>query len=115
MCNKENVKSVIIFTAGSGVISRTLTPFGLQSGAEYVKDELRFLTERCKETNTIVIVASEMALFDKTPPQSTNSFRDNRNVAFNEAVRQYASELHLPFIDNYDISLSAGKSKWSTV
>ena len=113
MCNTQSLPGIIVIVIGSGVISRTLPPDGLQRGVVFVKDELSYLKEMCEGTNTIVIVGSEMALFDMHPPKQGNSFRDNRNVAFNEAVRQISKNLHLPFIDHYGVSLSAGRSDWA--
>ena len=114
MCNTQSRPGIIVIVIGSGVISRTLPPDGLKRGAVFVKDELSYLKNMCDGTNTIVIVGSEMALFDMFPPNLGNSFRDNRNVAFNEAVHQISRNLHLPFIDNYGVSLSAGRSEWAS-
>ena len=116
MCNAKSLPGIIVIVVGSGVISRTLPPDGLERGVVFVKDELSYLKEMCEGTNTTVIVGSEMALFDMWPPKwgNGNSFRDNRNVAFNEAVREISRDLHLSFIDNYGLSLSAGRSDWAS-
>jgi len=111
ICEKGR-HSTLIFCAGSGIISRALPPNDLSAGVNYVRKELEWLRNRC-HPHTKIIVASEMALFDEFFSAEDNSFRSNRNFAFNLLMQQLASQLNMTWLDVYSPSLSAGRSDWA--
>ena len=105
-CTPTSKPSAIIFTTGAGIISRALPPDELTRAADYTLQELLHLLARCRGP-TRLIIASEMALHNHEFEPGSNSFRDNRNVAFNALVQDMASDLGLHFIDTHRTSLSA--------
>ena len=106
-CAPTSKPSAIVFTTGAGIISRALPPDELTRAAEYTHQELLHLLARCRGSPTRLIIAGEMALHNHEFEPGSNSFRDNRNVAFNALVQDVASDLGLPFIDTHRTSLSA--------
>lgn len=109
LCTKTSMKSIVIFSEGSQPAAFMHGPRGLHFAASIIHEALSMLAKRCKGTKTTLMVASEMACHDHWEP-SGNSFRDNRIVGINAAVKEIASMLELPFIDVYPMSLSAGES-----
>lgn len=104
------MKSVVIYSEGSQPAAMMRGPRGLNFAASFIHETLSMLAKRCKGTKTTLMVASEMACHDHWEP-SSNSFRDNRIVGINAAVKEIASMLELRFIDVYPMSLSAGESR----
>jgi len=113
--NTATKSSFVVFSTGCAFIHRALSPRGLAEGLEYARDELRFLQIRCEGSNTVVFIASEMALHDDWSVPNENSFVDNRNVAFNREVRLMALKLGMHFIDLYPMSRSAGMFAYMNV
>jgi len=115
LCTATSRRSFVIFSEGAHFAALVGGPHGLAKASIVINDVLEVLARRCKATETVLMVASEMAAHDHWGAgwgahQVGNSFRDNRIRGLNAAVEEMARKLGLPFLDMYSMSLSAGEN-----
>ena len=109
LCTRTSMRSVLFYTEGAHAAAKIRGPRGLLSAVSLFNKTLSVLAQRCRGTKTTLMVASELAVHDHSPP-SEDSCRDNRIVGINNAIEEIAHRLEVPFLDMYSMSLSADVS-----
>jgi hypothetical protein len=118
-CKKNDAAALrsTVILGSPPAASSLLSPNDLESSVNLKEKHIKFLADRCKDTNTLVLLAEEMGVNDQgrrptsesgLPMYLGNGLTDNRNFLLSLAQTKIARKHGVAVLGAYAVSKSAG-------